>query len=409
MSLFRETNILLPKQENKEKWSVIACDQFTSEKEYWDDVERIVGDEPSTLKLILPEVYLKGDYLPRVSQINATMEEYLNQGIFQEYPDSYIYVERTLLDGSIRTGLVGMIDLEEYDYQMGSNSLIRCSEKTVVSRIPPRKKVRENAPIELPHVLLLCDDDQNYIFGTLEAIKKDLKVVYDFELMKQGGHIKGYLLEGNYVEMINEKIEIYQQYAAVKHKDLSADPVIYAVGDGNHSLATAKACYEEKKQSGKASPLCRYSMVELGNIHEKSLIFEPIHRVVMDTDIDALLKEVKEKITAKDGFAVTVYYGDKKEQIYLDRNKGEIDVAILQSFLDDYLKDHRGEVDYIHDDESLIALAAKENSIGFILQPMAKEQFFRGIVADGVLPRKTFSMGHAREKRYYLEARKIKD
>lgn len=411
MNIFRGADILLPKNQDLTRWAVIACDQFTSDAAYWQRVRKAAGDHPSTIHLILPEAELAGEHSEKVASINAAMDAYLAQDIFQEYPNAYIYVERTLQDGSVRPGLVGMVDLECYDYHPGSVSLIRATEKTVLERIPPRKEVRRDAPLEFPHVLMLCDDDQRCLIEPVGAIKNTLPLLYDFDLMENGGHITGYLLSGDAAGAFEKNFASYCETFADKYSDLTGAKVLLAVGDGNHSLATAKSCYEELKRRNPDQDLsnhpARYALVELENIHDPSLRFEPIHRILTGVDIDALLSFLG-NVCAEGGFPVHYVMGENRGTLYLDRARGELAVAVLQTALDEFLSAHPGQIDYIHGDQELEQLARQENAIGFLLPVMEKGQLFRGVISGGVLPRKTFSMGHAREKRYYLEGRRIR-
>ncbi len=413
MNAFLPADILLPKTGDMEKWAVIACDQFTSDKDYWDRVRKNAGDAPSTINLILPEAELGTEKeAEHTAVINETMASYIKNDIFTTYPNSLVYVERTLENGSIRKGLVGMVDLDAYDYSTGSTSAIRATERTVVERIPPRQRVRRNAPIELPHILMLCDDHDKVLIEPIAAKKNRLKKLYDFDLMEKGGHITGWLVDGADVDEFNKTLERYSATVGEKYKDLPGVPMVFAVGDGNHSLATAKSCYEELKAQHPGEDLsnhpARYALVELENIHDEAQVFEPIHRVITETDPKALLKALEENACAEGGFPVKWYIGKESGTVYLDKAKSQLAVGVLQGFLDAYLKEHAGEIDYIHDDDELIRLADQPNAIGFLLPAMEKSQLFRGVIADGILPRKTFSMGHAREKRYYLEGRKIK-
>ena len=412
MNVFSSTNILLPKDVELEKWAVIACDQFTSDPAYWSRVRKKAGEAPSAINLILPEADLGlVDEQKAVQSINATMDHYYAQGVFTEYPDAYIYVERTLVDGSIRPGLLGAVDLEAYDYHPGSVSAIRATEMTVLERIPPRQRVRKDAPIELPHVLMLCDDDQKQLLEPIQAIKDTLPKLYDFELMEQGGRICGWLLQGEEAKAFDRRLSDFAASIDAKYADLSGASVLLAVGDGNHSLATAKSCYEALKAANPEVDLsnhpARYSLVELQNIHDASIVFAPIHRIISEVNVSKLIEDLA-VICAEDGYAVQWLAGEKKQTIYLDRTKGELAVAVLQDFLDNWLSENPGKIDYIHGDEELAELAARDNSVGFLLPPMEKHQLFRGVISGGALPRKTFSMGHAREKRYYLEGRRIK-
>ncbi|MBQ2153559.1 MAG: DUF1015 domain-containing protein [Oscillospiraceae bacterium] len=413
MNAFLPADILLPKNAPMEKWAVIACDQFTSDQEYWNRVRKNAEGSPSTINLILPEAELgTPSEAEHTKLINKTMAEYLANDVFTVYPQSFVLVERTLDNGSIRTGLMGMVDLDAYDYSVGSTSAIRATEKTVVERIPPRQRVRRDAPIEFPHILMLADDHEKVLIEPLAAKKDSLKKLYDFDLMEGGGHITGWLVEGKDVEDFNARLADYTANVGKKYEGLKGVPMVFAVGDGNHSLATAKSCYEELKAQHPGEDLsnhpARFALVELENIHDEAQVFEPIHRIIANTDPEALLKELEQTWCAEGGFPVKWFIGEKSGTVYLDKAKSQLAVGALQTFLDKYLKEHKGEIDYIHDDDALIKLAKQPKSIGFLLPAMEKSQLFRGVIADGILPRKTFSMGHAREKRYYLEGRKIK-
>ena len=413
---FYPSDILLPKKDvDMSKWAVVACDQFTSEPEYWERVEKTVGDAPSTLRLILPEANLKAPNVDEfIADINASMSKYLEEGIFETLKDSLIYIERGQSDGKIRHGLIGMVDLDQYDFTPGSGALIRATEGTVLDRIPPRARVRRNAPIELPHVMLLIDDPEKTVIEPLTAAADKMESVYDFDLMENGGHIKGYKLSAAQIDAVADALTGLTTDEAMKSKYgvSGVAPLLFAVGDGNHSLATAKSCYEELKKNNPGVDLsnhpARYALVELENIHDPAQVFEPIHRVIFKTEPKKLLKALEDACGGTEGFPVKWYIGEESGTIVLDKNKGELAVGILQHFLDEYLKSNPGEIDYIHDDDALISFAKQENAIGFLLPAMEKSQLFRGVIADGVLPRKTFSMGHSREKRYYLEGRKIK-
>ena len=413
MNAFLPADILLPKTKEMEKWAVIACDQFTSDQAYWDRVRANAGNAPSTINLILPEAELGTEQeAAHTALINETMAKYMAEDVFTVYENSFVYVERTLENGSIRMGLVGMVDLDAYDYSAGSDSKIRATERTVVERIPPRQRVRRNAPIELPHILMLCDDHDKVLIEPIGAKKDSLQKIYDFDLMEEGGHITGWLVTGEDVEAFNTALTDYSATVGAKYEGLNGVPMVFAVGDGNHSLATAKSCYEELKAANPGADLsnhpARFALVELENIHDPAQVFEPIHRVVFKTDARALLAALEAEACAEGGYPVTWYIGKESGTIALDRAKSERAVGVLQSFLDEYLATHEGEIDYIHDDDELIRLADQDKAIGFLLPAMEKSQLFRGVISDGVLPRKTFSMGHAREKRYYLEGRKIK-
>lgn len=412
MKLFGPADILLPKSADMHRWAVIACDQFTSDAAYWQRVADTVGESQSTLHMILPEAHLgSADEAAIVKNINATMDQYLANDVFAVYPNSYIYVERTLLNGSVRPGLIGAVDLEEYNYNLGSVSAVRATEKTVLERIPPRQRVRKDAGIEFPHVLMLCDDDRKQLIEPIAALKKDLPLVYDFDLMEGGGHISGWLVEGQAAADFDARFSAYIEAVPAKYADLDGAPVTLAVGDGNHSLATAKSCYEALKQANPGVDLsdhpARFALVELENIHDDSQVFEPIHRILFRVDGKKLLQDLQ-SICAESGYEVEYVMGTQRGKLYLDRSKGELAVAVLQEFLDQWMAENKCEIDYIHGDDEVAELAQQENAVGFLLPPMEKHQLFRGVISGGVLPRKTFSMGHAREKRYYLEGRKIK-
>lgn len=413
MNAFLPADILLPQVDSMEKWAVIACDQFTSQPEYWQRVRENAAGAPSTINLILPEAELGTEQeAAHTKLINATMAQYQQDGVFKTYPQAYVYVERTLVNGSIRKGLVGMVDLDAYDYSVGSTSAIRATEKTVVERIPPRQRVRRDAPLELPHILMLCDDHDKVLIEPIAAKKDSLPKLYDFDLMEDGGHITGWLVQGDEAAAFDARLTDYTAHVGDKYSDLSGVPMVFAVGDGNHSLATAKSCYEELKAAHPGEDLsnhpARYALVELENIHDEAQVFEPIHRVITKTDPKKLLKALEDTWCAEGGFPVTWYIGQESGTVYLDKAKSQLAVGALQGFLDAYLKENPGEIDYIHGDSDLKELAAQDNAIGFLLPAMEKSQLFRGVIADGILPRKTFSMGHAREKRYYLEGRAIK-
>lgn len=413
MNAFLPADILFPEVESMEKWAVIACDQFTSDPAYWERVRKNAEGAPSTINLILPEAELGTEKeAEHTALINATMDEYLRKNVFKTYPNAFVYVERTLENGSVRKGLMGMVDLDAYDYSTGSTSAIRATERTVVERIPPRMRVRRDAPIELPHILMLCDDHDKVLIEPIAAKKDSLQKLYDFDLMEGGGHIAGWLVDGKEAEAFNARLAEYTANVGKKYEGLKGVPMVFAVGDGNHSLATAKSCYEELKAKNPGVDLsnhpARFALVELENIHDEAQVFEPIHRVVTKCDPKALLEALKKEACADEGFEVKWYIGEESGTVCLDKAKSQLAVGVLQGFLDSYLKEHKGEIDYIHDDDALIELAKQPNAIGFLLPAMEKSQLFRGVIADGILPRKTFSMGHSREKRYYLEGRKIK-
>ena len=402
MNVFETAKILVPKNVDMEKWAVIACDQFTSDSLYWERVRHNAGDAPSTLHMILPEVMLPGTDA-QIAEIHQTMASYLTDGVFAEYKSSYIYVERTLLDGSVRKGLVGALDLDQYDYHPDTVAPVRATEATVQERIPPRMRVRRGAPLEMPHVLLLCDDQKRTIIEPLAAEKDNMAKVYDFDLCAGGGRIRGWLLSRELTGKVNAALAVYEQEKV---------PLTYAVGDGNHSLATAKACYEELKKNNPGVDMsnhpARFALVELENIHDEAQQFAPIHRVIAKTNPSALLAYLTKACTGEETCPIPWFSGSKQGVLQLGVQPGQLPLAALQQALDAYLAENAGEIDYIHGDHEVCQLAQQDNAVGFLLPPMEKHQLFRGVISGGVLPRKTFSMGHADDKRFYIEGRKIK-
>lgn len=400
--LFMPGNLLLP-EKDIEKWSVIACDQHTSEPEYWENCAAQVGLSPSTLHMILPEVYLGMDDDARLADISAASQDYVSKNIFNPLPDAYVYVRRQLSGQGFRRGLLGLIDLENYSYEKGSDAPIRSTEGTVLSRIPPRQRVREATALETSHVLLLVDDPEDKILGYFDKKTDAMPKLYDFELMAGGGHITGWLVEGSAKKRINAALEdIYFNNPLA--------PVL-AMGDGNHSAASARAAYEKLKaeigpQAAAEHPR-RWLMCELNNIHDQSLSFEPIHRLVTDCDEIKLLKWFRDRQSSGGHKIVcTCQAGDAS--LILDRALSPLPVGAVQKLLDEYLSENPGNLDYIHGEDALRRLSAKEGCVGFLLPAPDKYGFFEALAADGALPRKTFSMGEACDKRYYLETRLLK-
>ena len=418
-SCFTSSEILLPDAEKTDlsRWAVVACDQYTSEPAYWESAASLVGDAPSTLSMILPEVYLEeGD--ARIPSIHAAMEKALACTLVA-HPDAMILLERVQSDGKCRQGLIGAVDLECYDYHKGSTSLIRATEGTVLERIPPRVKIRRDAPLELPHVMLLIDDPDRTVIEPLIEASRSLPALYDTDLMLGGGHARATLVpkaaQASLLSALNALVtpEAREQ----KYGDGSVAPLLFAVGDGNHSLATAKAAYEEiKERIGAEAALshpARYALAEVVNLHDEALEFEPIYRVVFDADVEDLLNELNKEIASLHGTAapqtVTVLRGGERCELSIPTPVSQLAVGTLQTFLFRYSEAHPGiTVDYIHGEDSLASLAARENAVGFLFEGMKKDELFRTVIYDGALPRKTFSMGHAPDKRYYMECRKIK-
>lgn len=420
---FNRTNILLPKFSNDEnkmkKWSVVACDQYTSEPEYWKEVTEYVGTDYSTLNLTIPEIYLNdADIDERIKNTNASMDRYIEEGIFTEHKNTYIFVERTLKNGVKRLGIVGAVDLEDYDYQIGSQTKIRATEGTVVSRIPPRLKVRQDALIELPHIMMLIDDNDCDIIEYNQSIKDSFEIVYDFDLVMDSGHITGYKMSKEACDILDEKLKKLDSIEAFNKKyDVNKDhTLVYAMGDGNHSLATAKAYYENlKKEIGdkaKESP-ARYALCELVNLHDKSLEFEAIHRVIFNFDGEKFIEALKEKYEISydenaTGQSFIYVYGNDKKKITILNPSEYLTVATVQNLLDELVKDSDAEIDYIHGEDVVLKLCENKTNFGIIFEAMEKTDLYKSVILDGALPRKTFSMGEASDKRFYIESRKIK-
>lgn len=396
---FKRADILLPQNTPMESWAVIACDQFTSDQAYWNRVRNHAGTHPSTLNMILPEAELASSTDETIEKINACMRQYLSDGVFCEYPSCYVYIERTLVNGAIRQGVVGVVDLEYYHYNPALHPKICATEMTVLERIPPRVAVRKDAELEFSHVLLLCEDPAFNLIEKIAEKKNSLPKLYEFDLMEGGGHIAAWLVSGEAAEAFDAALSAYE------------DSNTYLVGDGNHSLVTAKTIYEDLK---KQLPMeecenhpARFAMVELENVHSEAMVFEPIHRVLTRTDPEKLLKDM-ESICTPDGVCVTWFAGNTSGKLYVNTPKGELTVGVVQDFLDDWMNKNAAEIDYIHGDDALVTLAKADNAIGFLLPSMDKSELFPFVQGGRTLPRKTFSMGHGCEKRYYLEGRKIK-
>lgn len=418
---FGPADILLPQGCDLTKWSVVACDQYTSQPEYWQRVEFFVGNAPSALHLILPESSLEGPSVETdILEINNTMSRYLREDRFCALPDAMIYVERTLENGKIRKGVVGMVDLEQYDYEPGATTLIRATEGTVMSRIPPRVAVRKNAPVELPHAMVLADDPARTVIEPLTAQKQTMDQVYDFELMEHSGHLRGWRLQEEHKDGVAAALRALADPAAFSARYHVEDkPVfLFAMGDGNHSLATAKACYERQKsmlpEAQWAALPARYALVELVNLHDDSLEFEPIHRVVFRVEPQALLAALLAAYPGAyegtgEGHVLRYVWEAGSGAITVPDAAQQLPVGTLQTFLDGYIAAHPGSrVDYIHGSDVARSLASQPGNLGFLLPAMGKDQLFPTVIHDGVLPRKTFSMGEAQDKRFYLEGRKIR-
>lgn len=417
---FRPADILLPRNCDLSLWSVVACDQYTSQPEYWQRVEERVGRAPSSLRLILPESSLEGPHMETdIMDINNTMTRYLREDRFALLPASMIYVERTLDSGKVRRGLIGMVDLDQYDYEPGSGAPVRATEGVVLSRIPPRVAVRKNAPVELPHAMLLCDDPGRTVIEPLACQKRVMEPLYDFDLMERGGHVAGWRLSGGQLEQVAAALSALADpdSFALRYHAGGLPVMLFAVGDGNHSLATAKECYERQKRltppSKWADLPARYALCELVNLHDDSMCFQPIHRVVFHTDPEALLTALIHAFPGavrgeEDGHVLRYICAGGEGAVTIPAGCAQLAVGALQPFLDDYLAGHAGRADYIHGEAVAREFAAKPGNIAFLLPPIDKKALFPSVIRGGVLPRKTFSMGSANDKRFYLEARKIR-
>lgn len=411
---FKTADILIPKTNDNKAWSVVACDQYTSEPEYWNEVEKLTSGKASAYHLVLPEIYLEEDNVEqRIKKINDAMNEYRDNGVFLEFKDSYLYIERIQRNGKVRRGIIGMVDLEDYEYTKGSKSAIRATEGTVVERIPPRLKVRIDACLELPHVMLLIDDCRKKIIETLNEKKSSFQKVYDYDLMMDSGHITGWLVNEEYTSFINEELEKLSDIDEFnkKYSVNETNPLVFAVGDGNHSLATAKEYYNTVKANNEIGDvtLARYALVELVNLHDESLVFEAIHRVIFDVDVDKFYNELSLLCTEgkKDGQSFVFVSSDGEKTLSFKEPTANLTVGSIQNFIDKYIAENGGRVDYIHGDDVVRSLSSTNTSCGILLDSMDKNDLFKTVILDGALPRKTFSMGDACDKRFYTEARII--
>ncbi len=436
-------SILLPPQNTDMKnWAVIACDQYTSDRNYWQRLQQQTQDKLSTLHLIYPEVYLNDDEsVQRIAQINKTMHQYIANGSLVEQAPGFILLDRKTTHAVSRKGLIVALDLEQYDYQKGAKSLIRATEGTILDRLPPRIQVRKDAPIELPHIMVLIDDPEHKVIEPLFEHK--LECVYDFDLMENGGHLRGYKVDQpQLIAQVAQSIENLADPDSYRDKyQVDGEVMLYAMGDGNHSFATAKAIWEQLKQDADTNNCARdtimnhparYALVELVNLHDPGLEFEAIHRVLFSVDGEILLKEIDAFFAQRNTpFNFTpcpsLEVAQQQAQGYkhlhsfpcviagefglcnISNPEYNLAVATLQGFLDHYLSTHPAtQIDYIHGSQSVTELGSQPGCCGFYLPAISKHTLFKTIILDGALPRKTFSMGEADEKRFYLECRRIK-
>ena len=407
--LFIPADILIPAGISMEAWSVIACDQFSSEREYWERVGDNVGRAPSTLRMILPEAYLEDvDEEKEIRKIRAAMEEYINRGYLSEIKNSFIYVERTQPDERMRKGIVGTIDIEEYDFKDTSRPAIRASEGTVLDRLPTRIKVRRGAPLELPHIITFIDDRERTVIEPLADKAESLPLLYDFDLMEGGGRIKGKRVTGSDAEGVLGAINALY----TKQTERGTGDMLMVIGDGNHSLAAAKVYWDEFKQTlsekEREHHPARRALVEVNNVYDDAVSFEAIHRVMFDVDVKQFIKEFEE--TRPQGSDYTIRWVSRGESGSIGIRADCIGdmLTIMQTFVDDYVERTGCLVDYIHGDDSAVKLAEKDRCLGLLLPAMDKSELFMTVAKKGVFPRKSFSVGHARDKRYYLECRRIK-
>ncbi len=416
--IFDRADILLPQNCDMTKWSVVACDQFSSQPEYWAALEAANAGVPSTLHLMFPEAYLETrDQFAEAEKINAEMERYLAEGVFRTLPDSYVYVERTLRTGEVRRGLLGVLDLDAYDYSKGSTSPIRATEGTIESRLPPRVRVREGAALEMPHIMVFIDDPENGVMGLLDREKAGLNALYDFDLSADGGHIRGWQVSGAAAERLEAALDALADPAMLRARYGDAAPVIYAMGDGNHSLATAKKCWEAIKpgltEAERETHPARRSLVELVNIHDPAIGFEPIHKVLFETDPAAALDELGGALASLSGDADTchtlrlVTAAGERELTVRGLTIGQL-IGAAEDACQQYLARHGGKIDYIHNDDTAIGMGRRPDGAAILLPRMEKGELFPSIVRSGPFPKKSFSIGHAQDKRYYLECRKIR-
>ncbi len=418
--------IMLPKEgTDYSKWAVVACDQYTSEPEYWNEVEEIVGDAPSTLRLMLPEIYLdKEGEAEKIQAIRKSMDSYLTNGILRKFPKGCMLIKRTA-EGRTRLGLVIATDLEAYDFNKGSKSLTRATEGTVIERIPPRLRIRAGAPVELPHIIILIDDPEKTVIEPL--VNAPQEKIYDTDLMMEGGHITGSFIKEEDMEGAKDALSVLFDKAVEKYGD--GNVIFQAMGDGNHSLATAKTNWENLKKTltpeEAAVHPARYALCEIENIHDEGIVFEPIHRVLFAKEGQSgmdlinetleLLKEqngnayLAEEGAVKEGcFSIPYIAGSKRGTIIVEEPSNKLEVGALQNALDIMVKERKScDIDYIHGTKAVETLAAKDGNCGFMLPAMDKFMLFPAVAADGALPRKTFSMGEANEKRFYIESRYI--
>lgn len=424
-------SILLPENMDSAKWAVIACDQFTQDRNYWEKAKTIAKGSPSTLNLVFPEVFLAdNDAQERIKNIHSSMKSYLNEGVFRKPLEGFIYIERDTPYNKKRRGLIAAIDLEQYDWKPGASPLIRCTEGTVAERLPARMDIRRGAPLELPHVLLLIDDDKDSLLPAIGELAKKVAPLYSTPLMMDSGNISGWFLDPQTnacaFDLITEKLADLCRRSAARYQ--GENPFLFAVGDGNHSLAAAKGIWEEWKSANRGKELshpCRYALVEIENIYDPAIQFEPIHRLVFGAGFDetvSVLSRLKdfsckslgsfEELAALCKKSCGLGVVSQGSYALIETSEEGIATASLQPLLDMYAKDNPQLIDYIHDEDELFRLASSCESsegrkTGILLPPVQKSGLFETVGRLGPLPRKSFSMGYSCEKRFYLESRSL--
>ena len=417
--IFSPADILLPRGCDMTRWSVVACDQHTSEPEYWERVERFVGDAPSTLRMTIPEYFYRDPRMPEtVKKVRETTNRYLDSGLFDKYENSYIYIERTMSNGLVRRGLMGQLDLEQYDNAPHAKTLIRATEGVVREKLPSRISLRDGARLEMSHVMVLIDDPKETLIEPLTEKKSGFEKLYDFPLMEGGGHIRGWRVTGGDIAGVDAAIDrLLNADSFARRYDAEGEPVlIFAIGDGNPSLSTAKACWDKLKQgltpAERAVHPARFALVELINIMDEVERFEPIHRVIFGHEpqkvLDAILFGMEGAVLGEaPGRQLRYYCGGSEGVVTLTKLHGPLAVGDFTAFMDRFLAENGGRIDYVHEESVCRELAAKPDTISFLMPNLDKASFFPSIIKGGALPRKTFSMGHSADKRYYLECRSL--
>lgn len=405
MSTVKHFPVLLPKSADMSKWAVIACDQYTTDRNYWRALDEFVGNAPSTLRLIFPEIYLSEDMESRIAAINAAMRNYTENGIFRE-ENGYVLTERTLPDGRKRVGLVTCVDLEEYDYVSPVGS-IRPTEETIEERLPVRIHIRENAPLELPHILLLMDDAEKSVIEPVYANRNTLEKLYDFDLNMNGGHICGYSVPYELIPVSSFDKLLAPELQKKKYGKNAG--ILFAVGDGNHSMATAKKCWDSVKLSlseeERENHPARYALVEVLNVYDDALDFLPIHRVVSGIDENEFIDGLSHALKGEGSLTVVTRNGEKRLSCPVE---AERTIIAVQSYLEKLRSESGLNVEYVHEREQVDADVKNNGGVGIVMPYFPKNKLFDYVVNVGKLPKKAFSIGEEKTKKYYIEAKRIK-